>query len=195
LYALSVSSTFPFFRLTGKSAFAFAPIISYFCDENNTPSIMSTPDFPLGIYKRIVLTPNLEFFMPEEESDLNVPLLGEVRAGFPSPAGDYMELRLDLNRELVRNPDATFYARVRGKSMIHAGLDEGDVLVIDRSLEPVSGKIAVCYVDGEFTVKRIRIEKDVCWLLPANDDFEPIRVTADNDFIVWGIVSYVIKKV
>jgi len=156
---------------------------------------MSTPDFPLGIYKRIVLTPNLEFFMPEEESDLNVPLLGEVRAGFPSPAGDYMELRLDLNRELVRNPDATFYARVRGKSMIHAGLDEGDVLVIDRSLEPVSGKIAVCYVDGEFTVKRIRIEKDVCWLLPANDDFEPIRVTADNDFIVWGIVSYVIKKV
>lgn len=145
--------------------------------------------------RAIVTTEALEFFVPDDSVELGIPLMGDVRAGFPSPAQDYMELKLDLNRELIRNPDATFYARVKGQSMINDGLSEGDVLVIDRSIEPVSGNIAVCFVDGEFTVKRLRIEKDECWLIPANDEFKPIRVTADNDFMIWGVVSYVIKKV
>lgn len=137
----------------------------------------------------------LEFYIPDQNSNILISLLGEVKAGFPSPAGDYMELKIDLNRELVTNPDSTFFARVKGNSMINSGLNEGDVLVIDRSLEPATGKIAVCYIDGEFTVKHLKIEKNVCWLVPANNEFEPIKVTEENNFIVWGIVSYVIKKV
>ena len=106
----------------------------------------------------------------------------------------FMEQKMDLNAELIRHPDATFYARVKGNSMVDAGVEDGDVLIIDRSLEPVTGKIAVCYVDGEFTVKRLKIENDVCWLVPANEEFEPIKVTEENDFIIWGVVSYVIKR-
>ncbi len=137
----------------------------------------------------------LNFFKPDIDTDLSVPFVGGVNAGFPSPADDYLELKIDLNKELVNNPEATFYARVRGNSMIEAGLNDGDVLVIDRSLEPKDNKIAVCYIDGEFTVKRIKIEKDYCWLIPENPDFSPIKVTSDNEFLIWGIVAYVIKKV
>ncbi len=78
--------------------------------------------------------------------------------------------------------------------MKDAGIDDGDLLVIDKSLEPKNGKIAVCFVDGEFTIKRIKIEKDCCWLMPANDKYKPIQVTADNDFLIWGIVVHVIKS-
>lgn len=137
----------------------------------------------------------LEFFTPVEDSDYAMSLLGVVNAGFPSPAGDYLELKIDLNKELTTNRDSTFFARVRGQSMIHAGLNAGDVVVIDRSIEPATGKIAVCFLDGEFTIKHLKIEDDVCWLVPANDEFEPIKVTAESDFIVWGVVSYIIKKV
>lgn len=156
---------------------------------------MSTDNSNIPSGKRVVMTANLEFFSPDDQSDFLISLLGDVNAGFPSPAGDYMELKLDLNRELVNNPDATFYARVRGNSMINANLNDGDILIIDRSLEPSTGKIAVCFIDGEFTVKHLKIEKDVCWLVPANDEFKPIKVTEENDFIIWGIVNYVIKKV
>lgn len=139
--------------------------------------------------------PPIQFIIPDLSADLELPYVGGVNAGFPSPADDYMELRLDLNKELVQNPDATFYARVRGTSMTDAGLHDGDVLVIDRSLEPANNKIAVCFIDGEFTVKRLKIEKDVCWLIPENNEFKPIKVTRENEFIIWGIVAYVIKKV
>jgi DNA polymerase V len=137
---------------------------------------------------------NLEFYKASSFGDVLIPYFETgLKAGFPSPAEDYTELKIDLNRELIRNPDATFYARVKGKSMLDAGLADGDILVIDRSLEPVNGKIAVCYLDGGFTVKRIKIEHDSCWLVPENPDFKPILVTKDNDFIIWGIVTYVIK--
>ena len=116
-----------------------------------------------------------------------------LQAGFPSPAQDYTELKIDLNEELIRNPDATFFVRIKGKSMVDAGLNDGDVLIIDRSLEPANGKIAVCYLDGGFTVKRLKVEKDVCWLLPENPEYKPIKVTPENDFVIWGIVTYVIK--
>ncbi len=129
------------------------------------------------------------------ESRADYPLAGAtVSAGFPSPADDYMEAGIDLNRELIRNPGSTFFGRVKGTSMKDSGINDGDVLVIDKSLEPANGTIAVCFLDGEFTVKRIRIEKGVVCLVPENKEFKPIAVSDSNDFMVWGVVTYVIKK-
>ncbi|MBP5692998.1 MAG: translesion error-prone DNA polymerase V autoproteolytic subunit [Bacteroidales bacterium] len=118
-----------------------------------------------------------------------------ICAGFPSPAQDYVESGIDLNKELVKNPAATFFGRVSGDSMTGAGIEDGDLIVIDKSLEASEGDIAVCFLDGEFTLKRIHIEKDVLWLMPENPKYKKIRVTADQHFMVWGIVTYSIKDV
>ena len=118
-----------------------------------------------------------------------------ISAGFPSPAEDFKETRINLHKELVKHPDATFFARVSGNSMINAGLDDGDLLVIDRSLEPTHNKIAVCFIDGEFTVKRLKIEKGTITLMPENPQYTPIAVTKETDFLIWGIVTYVIKAI
>ena len=129
------------------------------------------------------------------ETALELPIIDEgISAGFPSPAQDFVDLSIDLNKELIKNPSATFYGRVKGDSMKDLGIDNGDLLIIDKSLEPKNGKIAVCYIDGEFTMKKIKIEKDCCWLIPANDKYKPIRVDKENEFIVWGIVVHVIKS-
>ncbi|ESU24406.1 putative UmuD/RumA DNA repair protein [Flavobacterium enshiense DK69] len=96
---------------------------------------------------------------------------------------------------LIKNKDATFYARASGNSMTGAGIDDGDILVIDRSLEPANNKIAVCCIDGEFTVKRIKIETDCVYLVPENDTYEPIKVTEDNQLLIWGIVTFVVKSI
>ena len=138
----------------------------------------------------------LHFFIPK-------PSLGEgtiiinsgIAAGFPSPADDFKENRISLDSELVKNKEATFFARVSGQSMIGAGLDDNDLLVIDRSIEPENNKIAVCFIDGEFTIKRLLIKKGKLWLQPENSDFKPIEITEDNEFVIWGIVTNVIKKV
>ncbi|MBQ9400178.1 MAG: translesion error-prone DNA polymerase V autoproteolytic subunit [Bacteroidales bacterium] len=137
-----------------------------------------------------------------------------VHAGFPSPAQDYLSGFIDLNKELVKHPLATFYARVVGDSMLDAGVEEGDVLVIDKSLEPEEGDMCVCFVDGEFTLKFISFKdpgkpsreapkartsynilhrKDI-WLIPSNPKYKPIHIEEGNDFTVWGVVTYVIKK-
>ena len=113
---------------------------------------------------------------------------------FLHPADDFKEIRISLDKELVRNKDATFYARVSGESMIGAGLDDGDLLVIDRSLSPENGKIAVFLLDGEFTVKRIKKEKNKLYLMPENKKYKPIELKEENELIIWGIVEYVIKK-
>ena len=118
-----------------------------------------------------------------------------IHAGFPSPATDHMTQAIDLNKELVRRPAATFYGRVVGDSMIDAGVDEGDILVIDKSLEPQEGDMAVCFVDGEFTLKYLRFHQGGLTLQPANDRYPSIEVGEDTDFKVWGIVTYVIKNV
>jgi DNA polymerase V len=118
-----------------------------------------------------------------------------ISAGFPSPANDFLDIAIDLNKEYIKHPSATFFARVKGTSMLGAGLNDGDLLIIDRSLEPKNGKIAVCYIDGEFTVKSLKIEKDVCYLMPANEAYKPIRVDSESNFLVWGIVTTVLKKV
>jgi DNA polymerase V len=138
----------------------------------------------------------LTFFQPDFESDIRIPYIHEgVSAGFPSPAADFMETSIDLNKELSENPLATFYIRVKGNSMIDAGINDKDVLVVDRSLEPQNNRIAICFIDGEFTVKRIQVEKDCLYLMPENADYSPIKVTEENQFIIWGMVTYVIKKV
>jgi DNA polymerase V len=138
----------------------------------------------------------ITLFRPEIGEELFVPVLSSgISAGFPSPAMDFMDVSIDLNQLMIKHPSATFFGRVQGSSMLDAGISDGDLLVIDRSLPPANNKIAVCFIDGEFTIKRIQKETDCCWLLPANEKYKPIKVTAENDFLVWGIVSHVIKKV
>jgi DNA polymerase V len=138
----------------------------------------------------------LNFFIPKKEHGIGQWLTEEgISAGFPSPADDFKETRISLDRELVKNKEATFYARVSGDSMIGAGLDDGDLLVIDRSLNPENGKIAVCLVDGEFTVKRIKKEKNKLYLMAENKKYKPIELKEENELIIWGVVEYVIKKV
>ena len=133
---------------------------------------------------------------PKDENSMGQWLIEQgISAGFPSPADDFKEFRISLDNELVKNKEATFYARVSGDSMIGAGLDDGDLLIIDRSLNPENGKIAVCYVDGEFTVKRIKKEKNKLYLIPENKKYERIEIKEENELIIWGVVEYVIKKV
>lgn len=137
---------------------------------------------------------NIDFFNAETDKELQLPLAENISAGFPSPAEEYIELSLDLNKALIRNPSTTFFGRVRGHSMRDAGIYDGDILVIDKSLPAEDGKRAVCYIDGEFTLKTLKVDRNGVWLMPANPEFKPIRVTEENDFIVWGIVTYVIHK-
>lgn len=117
-----------------------------------------------------------------------------IKAGFPSPAQDYMEQAIDLNKELIRHPASTFYGHVTGDSMRDEGIEEGDILVIDKSLELMDDDLAVCFIDGEFTVKRVRLEPEAIWLVPSNPDYPLIKVTKENDFMIWGIVTFTIKK-
>ncbi len=144
---------------------------------------------------KITSSSTLDFYTANLGSVLELPLAeGGIAAGFPSPAQDYIDLKIDLNKELIANPSSTFYARVKGLSMIDAGISDGDILVIDKSVEPQDGDTAVCFIDGEFTLKFIRIEADAVYLVPANPAFKPIKVTEDNNFCIWGIVTYSIKN-
>lgn len=137
----------------------------------------------------------LSFYKPDYESELRIPFIPDgVSAGFPSPAADFIENNIDLNKELSENSLATFYIKVKGNSMIDAGINDKDVLIVDRSIEPQDNKIAICFIDGEFTVKRIKLEKDCLYLMPENSNYTPIKVTEENQLIIWGIVTYVIKK-
>ena len=138
----------------------------------------------------------ITIYIPDRKDLIERPIVNEnIAAGFPSPAEDFKEVRISLDKELVKNKEATFYARVRGNSMIDANIEDGDLLVIDRSIETRNGKIAVCMIDGEFTIKRLKIDKNCIYLLPENKNYKPIKVTEENELIVWGIVTYIIKKV
>ncbi|WP_431132639.1 LexA family protein [Psychroserpens mesophilus] len=143
------------------------------------------------------LTPKnaLEFYTPDDTQSLEIVLAQTgISAGFPSPADDFKEYKISLDKTLVRNKEATFYARVSGQSMIGAGLDDGDLLVVDKSLEPSHNKIAVCFIDGEFTVKRLKVTSEGVYLQPENPVYDPILVTEHSDFQIWGIVTHVIKR-
>ena len=139
--------------------------------------------------------PQLQLITPDTTSEVAVPMASScVSAGFPSPAEDFLEPSLDLNRTLVLNPASTFFARVSGESMKDAGIHDGDLLVVDKSVEPTDGCIAVCFLDGEFTLKRVRIDGRRITLLPANDRYRPIEILPGDEFSVWGVVTYTIRK-
>jgi DNA polymerase V len=144
---------------------------------------------------KIANTSTIDFYSVNTSSELALPMIeGGIAAGFPSPAQDYIDLKIDLNKELIANPSSTFYGRVKGSSMQDAGIVDGDILVIDKSLEPQDGDTAVCFIDGEFTLKYIKIEPNAVFLIPANSNFKPIRVTEENNFCIWGVVTYSIKN-
>lgn len=123
-------------------------------------------------------------------------LLGDVRAGFPSPAEDVRE-KLDLIRLLVKHKASTFFFRISGVSMVDAAMDEGDIIIVDRAIDPYNNCKAVCFIDGEYTVKRVEMNNGHLRLIPANErntSYKPIEVTPENEFMIWGVVTYVIKK-
>ena len=137
----------------------------------------------------------LTFLKPKKGNSIGQWLVEQgISAGFPSPADDFKEIRISLDKELVKNQESTFYARVSGDSMLGAGIDDGDLLVIDKSLSPENGKIAVCFIDGDFTVKRIIKENGKLYLKAENKKYKPIELGEENELIIWGIVEYVIKK-
>lgn len=139
--------------------------------------------------------PILEFFIPEIDKELKLPLVDAfISAGFPSPADDYIEGKLDLNRQLIKNPSSTFFARVRGTSMTEVGINDGDILIIDKSLEAKHNSVLVCFIDGEFTVKKVQKIKGELFLIPQSKDFAPIKVSRESDFRLWGVVTYCIHK-
>ncbi len=126
---------------------------------------------------------------------VNLPLFGtKIPAGFPSPADDHLEATIDLNRQYVRHPAATFFVRVQGHSMIGAGIHNGDMLVVDRSLDAQSGAIVIAVVNGELTLKRLLIAGDEVWLMPENPEFQPLQITDSMELQVWGVVAHVIHS-
>lgn len=138
----------------------------------------------------------VQVFLPERANFLELPLfLESVSAGFPSPADDYLEGKLDLNDFLINNPAATFLVRVTGDSMIGAGIHSGDLLIVDRSLTPKDRNIVIAVINGELTVKKLRITKNKVGLFPENKDYKPIEITSEMNFEVWGVVKSVVHSV
>lgn len=132
---------------------------------------------------------------PDRSTKWARPLfLASVSAGFPSPAEDYIEGRLDLNRHLIKHPAATFFVRVAGDSMIGAGIHPGDILVVDRALEPQDSNVVIAVIDGELTVKRISQRHGKLFLVPDNQAYEPLEIVEAMEFEVWGVVTSVIHN-
>lgn len=137
-----------------------------------------------------------KIFTPDQTTEIALPLyMTSIEAGFPSPADDYIEGCLDLNEHLIKHPAATFFIRVSGESMINAGIYPRDILIVDRSLEAVDKKIVIAVVDGDLTVKRLRIRSGQPFLEPENDRYAPIEILPDMAFEIWGVVTNVIHKV
>ena len=140
---------------------------------------------------------NIKLLKGEWLSRLSLALAPNIKAGFPSPADDYLRDSLDFNRDLIKNPETTFYGRVSGDSMRDAGINEGDIAVIDRSLQPTDGDVIVAYVNEEFTIKYLDLthkEEGYIELRPANPDYSPIRIDSTDNFRVWGVVVWTIKQ-
>jgi len=136
-----------------------------------------------------------EIFPAACETSLRRPLfLSGVSAGFPSPADDYLDRKLDLNEHLVKNPAATFFVRVAGDSMVGAGINDNDILVVDRSHEPCSGNIVIAVVNGELTVKRLLKNKDCCRLIAENPDYPDLEIDEAAELEIWGVATYAIHS-
>ena len=140
----------------------------------------------------------VQFLTVEIGESVTLPYYPEgIRAGFPSPATDYEEESIDLNRELIRHREATFFARVKGDSMIDAGYMPGDLLVVDKSLDPQDGDVVVAYVDGGFTIKELDLsqrDKGIVWLVPHNETYQRIKISEEQMGVIWGVVTYCIHK-
>ena len=137
----------------------------------------------------------IEIFVPRKGKAQMIPLFTvSASCSFPSPAEDYIETTLDLNEYLVKSPLATFFVRVNGNSMKDANIFEGDILIVDRSKNPKNGNIVLAVVNGDFTVKSYKKEKDLLYLIPANPLYKPLLITTEMDFKVWGVVTYIIHK-
>ena len=132
----------------------------------------------------------------DDSSSFESLVMGDVKAGFPSPAEDIRE-KLDLVKLLVKHKASTFFFRIDGVSMVDAAMDDGDIIIVDRAVEPSNNCKAVCYIDGEYTVKRVEMLDGKVRLMPANElntKYQPIEVSPENQFIIWGVVTYTIKK-
>jgi len=133
-------------------------------------------------------------FTPQPTA-LPLPLFGaRIAAGFPSPAADHLEDSLDLNEHLVQHPAATYFVRVQGDSMTGAGIHHGDLLVVDRAREPKSGAIVVAVINGELTVKRLKIEGERIWLMPENPRYPPLEIRDGMDLVIWGVVAHAVRS-
>lgn len=135
------------------------------------------------------------YLMDGTQGQLIPFLQARVSAGFPSSAENYLEKSLDLNELLIKHPAATFFVRVKGESMINAGIKSQDILIVDRALSVSHNKIVVVRVHDELTVKRIMMHEDKLLLMPDNETYKPIEITAETDFEIWGVVTYVIHQV
>jgi len=137
-----------------------------------------------------------KIYSPDKSTKQKCPFfLVPVTAGFPSPAEDYVEDQLDLNKHLIKHPSATFFVKVKGDSMVDAGIHSGDILVVDRAVDPADKKVVIAVIDGELTLKRIRKSKGKLFLVPENKKFKPLEITNEMDFCVWGVVTNVIHEV
>lgn len=139
--------------------------------------------------------PVLTIIQPDFSASIEKPLfLSKVPAGFPSPADDYLEGKLDLNEHLIKHKSATFFVRVAGDSMLGAGIHDGDLLIVDRALEAQNKSVVVAVVNGEFTVKRIKKQHGRVWLMPENKNYQPMEMLEGSELEVWGVVTNVIHK-
>jgi len=151
-----------------------------------------------GMNRKIMESCKLENKLTKAEKGTPrlIPFIGvKVPAGFPSPADDYVEGKVDLNNIVIKNQDSTFYMKVEGDSMIKANINDGDVLVVDKSIEPVHGKIVIAILDGEFTVKTLYNKDGVIKLVPANENYEEIILGEYQELNVWGVVTFVLHKI
>ena len=136
-----------------------------------------------------------EIYYPDQSTKCKLPLfMVAVEAGFPSPAEDYIEGSLDLNKHLIKHPAATFFVRVTGDSMIEAGIHPGDILIVDRSIEAKNKKVIIAVIDGELTVKRLSIVSGNLFLIPENPKYRPIQINDEMSFEIWGVVTNVIHS-
>ena len=130
-----------------------------------------------------------------DKRTMRLPLYSsKIQAGFPSPADDYVAEQLDLHDLLVKREAATFYVRVKGDSMVGASIQEGDILVVDRSVEPTDGKIVIAVLNGELTVKELSRKQDSTQLLPRNDAYPVINISSETDLVIWGVVTGVVRQ-
>ncbi len=138
---------------------------------------------------------SLQILIPKTSKKVKLPFFGtSVNAGFPSPADDFVERKLDLNEYLIKHPAATFFVRATGDSMKNIGIHSGDLLIVDRSLDVVDGKIVIAAIDGEFTVKRVKKINGELFLVPENENYKPIKIDSEDEFQIFGVVKNVIKN-